>query len=404
MKIVAFSTYYSRGGAGKAAFKFCKLLVESGADLSLYTSQQVKSDQNYSWVHYLRTSNSNTWKLIDSVMRRVLCLKGLGLYSSGLIGRVDKQAMKSVVADADVILLFWVNDGFISISDIRYISRKSVPIYWRLSDQWPLSNGLHYIEPAAVSRLPSISRFALNILDRFKQNSLTSNNIHYIAPSQWIYKLACRRIGGDERVVYLPTTVDLVQFTPDKRLRGRLRYNFDDKSLYILYGAESSTTDPRKGYDLLRTALAKLPTSYLDKSIKLVIFGGKGSFEKGALPVEVITLGRLDFSLDLPFLYAACDVFVAPARMENLANTCLEAIASGLPVISFDVGGMPDVIENNVNGFLTRPYDCTQFGLNILTVLGEHERFSIAARQIAEQKFCDSMAILKLQEVNLING
>lgn len=100
----------------------------------------------------------------------------------------------------------------------------------------------------------------------------------------------------------------------------------------------------------------------------------------------------------------ACDIFVAPARMENLANTCLEAVASGLPVVSFDVGGMRDLIEDNVNGFLTNRYDTKQFASNILAALEGRERYRIVSRRIAESRFCESKAVLKIQEIGLNNG
>ena len=48
-----------------------------------------------------------------------------------------------------------------------------------------------------------------------------------------------------------------------------------------------------------------------------------------------------------------CDVYVAPSIEENLANTVLESMACGTPVVAFDIGDlMPDAIDHKINGYL----------------------------------------------------
>jgi glycosyltransferase involved in cell wall biosynthesis len=52
-------------------------------------------------------------------------------------------------------------------------------------------------------------------------------------------------------------------------------------------------------------------------------------------------------------VYSAADVFVIPSLMDNLPNTVLESLMCGTPVIGFPVGGIPDMIQNGENGFIT---------------------------------------------------
>ena len=57
----------------------------------------------------------------------------------------------------------------------------------------------------------------------------------------------------------------------------------------------------------------------------------------------------------MPELYAEHDVFVFPSLMEGLPSVLLEAMATGMPVITTETCGMPDVVENEVNGRLIPP-------------------------------------------------
>jgi len=53
----------------------------------------------------------------------------------------------------------------------------------------------------------------------------------------------------------------------------------------------------------------------------------------------------------------AMDVFVLPSLNEGMSNTLLEAMACGLPVLATNVGGNPEIIENDINGCLFIPGD-----------------------------------------------
>jgi glycosyltransferase involved in cell wall biosynthesis len=60
---------------------------------------------------------------------------------------------------------------------------------------------------------------------------------------------------------------------------------------------------------------------------------------------------------EMPSLYAAHDVFVFPSLVEGMPLTLLEAMASGMPVVTTETCGMADVVENDVNGLLVLPAD-----------------------------------------------
>jgi len=84
------------------------------------------------------------------------------------------------------------------------------------------------------------------------------------------------------------------------------------------------------------------------------------------------------------------DVMLLPSIEEGIANVVLEAMATGTPVISTDVGGMNEVIDNGVSGYLVQPRDVNALADALLqfTVMNEEQRFAIAnsAREAASKQ------------------
>ncbi|MEQ9358330.1 MAG: glycosyltransferase [Coleofasciculus chthonoplastes F2-STO-03] len=101
-------------------------------------------------------------------------------------------------------------------------------------------------------------------------------------------------------------------------------------------------------------------------------------------------LGQLRDTLSLALVYSAPDVFVAPSVQDNLPNTIMEAIACGTPCVAFNIGGMPDMIEHQQNGYLVQPYDSEELAHGITWVLQDEQRrqaLSHRAREKFEQEF-----------------
>lgn len=80
------------------------------------------------------------------------------------------------------------------------------------------------------------------------------------------------------------------------------------------------------------------------------------------------------FSLEeMPSVYKAADVFVLPSENETFGQVFIEAMASGVPVIGTNVGGIPEIISDSYNGFLVAPDDSTMLEQKIELVLKDKD-------------------------------
>jgi len=95
-------------------------------------------------------------------------------------------------------------------------------------------------------------------------------------------------------------------------------------------------------------------------------------------------------------LLAAADVFLLPSAQESFGLAALEAMACQVPVVASRVGGLPEVIEHEVNGFLHAPDDLDGMAASALRLLSDEalaRRMGEAARQGAHQRFCDARIV-----------
>jgi glycosyltransferase involved in cell wall biosynthesis len=111
---------------------------------------------------------------------------------------------------------------------------------------------------------------------------------------------------------------------------------------------------------------------------------------RGALEQQAAQLGIagqvrfLGVRQDVPALLAAADLFVLPSRSEGMPNALLEAMAAGLPVVSFEVGGVGEVLVHGVTGLLVPPEDADGLARAMLALLEneqERRRLGAAARE-----------------------
>jgi glycosyltransferase involved in cell wall biosynthesis len=146
---------------------------------------------------------------------------------------------------------------------------------------------------------------------------------------------------------------------------------------------------PIKGYDLLIEAFAEVRAKH--PGARLEIAGEGPSRADLERRVAILGLGHavtfLGWCENLPALMARWSLFVQPSMEEALGITVLQAMASGLPVVASDVGGLPEIVKNGVTGLLVPPADVSMLAEGLADLLTQPDRcqqLGEAARESAE--------------------
>ena len=119
-----------------------------------------------------------------------------------------------------------------------------------------------------------------------------------------------------------------------------------------------------------------------------MVFGQHEPHSPPRLGFQTHYTGHLHDDLSLRVLYSAADVMVVPSRQEVFGQTASEAHACGIPVVAFDTGGLPEIVEDSVTGALAEPFDPQALATAIRWVLEDPQRrraLGVAARDRAER-------------------
>jgi glycosyltransferase involved in cell wall biosynthesis len=301
----------------------------------------------------------------------------------------------SAALPADIVHLHWTNAGFVSVADIGAIS---VPTVWTLHDMWAFTGGCQYDDGCGryaegCGRCPLLgSQRPVDLSSRrfkAKRERWSGSDITVVSPSRWLASEARRSaVFEDKRIEVIRNGLDTARFKPIHRGFARDALGLPQGQRLLLFGAMNANSDQRKGWDLLQAALARLePGATGEAAIALVVFGSSPAREEHVHGLRAIHVGMLGDEISLALLYAACDVFVAPSRQDNLPNTVAEALACGTPCVAFDIGGMPDMIEHQRNGYLAQAFDADDLAHGIrwcLSLTDERwQSLCVAAREAA---------------------
>jgi glycosyltransferase involved in cell wall biosynthesis len=140
------------------------------------------------------------------------------------------------------------------------------------------------------------------------------------------------------------------------------------------YGSVIGWIRPDKGADVLIEAASSIRREFPDRTCVLIGEGGVASARQQARALglhEVVSfLGR---RMDARAVMAQLEVVVIPSRREGLPLVLLEAMALGRPIVATAVGGIPEVIQDGVNGLLVPPEDPSARAEAVVRVLSDPE-------------------------------
>jgi glycosyltransferase involved in cell wall biosynthesis len=194
---------------------------------------------------------------------------------------------------------------------------------------------------------------------------------------RWAATSLVNDYGVDEsRIRVIPPGVNVDLFHARERPPG----NLGRRARILFVGGQF---ERKGGVDLL-DAMRRLGTrAELD-----VVTGTK----VGVLPEGVtvrVHRGLSPQSPELVRLYREADIFALPSWGDCMPQAIAEALASGLPVVATDVGAIPEMVNDSVNGYLVRPRDPRALGIALETLVADSRKraaFGRWSRVFAEQE------------------
>lgn len=404
MKIFHCNTLGS-GGAATAASRLQTALCAEGVESCMGTMQCSQGAKRQCCLigNWQRRFSLLALRA-ENVFFRLLGTKFNHIFSTGLFPSSVHNRINA--KNADIVHLHWVQENFVPLWSLTRIDR---PIVMTLHDTWGFTGGCHILQgcdqyATGCAACPRVSPHAQWIVRQginIKRRAYDSAQINVVIPSRaYLYMARQSTLLRQCKLHHIPNSIDTVSYAPLEQEWAQQIMNLTPRMPTLLFGAMAATADFNKGYDLLYQALHHLP-QYTTQSPQLLVFGASDGVKSiSGYPVHY--LGRLHDDVALRAAYCAADVFVCPSREDNLPNTVMESLACGTPVAAFAVGGIPEMVEDKVNGCLATPQDPDALARAIAYILEDVERrtqMRHAARRVVEERY--AMPVVAKQYINL---
>ncbi|QNM86255.1 glycosyltransferase [Polaribacter pectinis] len=392
MKVLQI-TYSSKGGAGIAAKRLHTALQQNGVS-SAYLSTNLTIDFKNEIV------NDSFFKYKKPTILKRIGLKFLNLFPiskksqlSKKINQYKKEKGFEIISspfssfklqnhplflEADIINLHWVS-GILDYTTFFKACKK--PIVWTFHDMNPFLGMFHYKN--------DYNKATIELADFNKKiENIQEQNLNYIkkgaiiSPSKWLLEEA---IAGGFFTRFIKknivNSIDLDTFAIKNKVELRSNYSIKKNEFVILFVAED-VSNYRKGFDLLLDSLSYL--NEIQFTILTIGIDKPNNYGK----VKVISLGKIYDENKIVEIYNLADVFVLPSREDNLPNVILESFAVGLPIISYNIGGIKEHVLPNKTGFISKELTGVSLSEKIIAFYKAKESFnSLQIRKYAEEHF-----------------
>lgn len=347
MKIVQINTTCGAGSTGKICMAVSQILTENKTEnYILYSS--AKSEYSFG----IKYSN-------------ILSVKLQALYSriAGNYGFDAKHTTKKLIKtlkkiNPDIIHIHNIHSHACNLEILfNYIRKNNIKTYWTFHDCWAFTGYCPHFDMIGCDKWKSqcynciqSSQFSWffdrsKYLYNKKKQILSNLNLTIITPSEWLAGLVKQSFLKDYPVKVINNGIDLSIFKPTKS-NFREKYNIEDK--FIILGVAYGW-GIRKGLDVF----CKLSEQLENDKYKIVLVGTDDNVDK-QLPDTIISIHRTQNQTELAEIYTAADLLINPTREENYPTVNMEAIACGTPVLTFDTGGSPEILDNECGSIVPK--------------------------------------------------
>lgn len=253
--------------------------------------------------------------------------------------------------EPDIIHLHNIHGYYINIKMLfEYIKQKQIKVVWTLHDCWSFTGHCACYDMCGCSKWKNgcnkcnrKNAYPKSYIDnsminwKEKKELFNYENMVLVTPSVWLHDEVKKSFFKEKEIKIINNGIDIENFAPQK---SSFRTSYGLQEAKVILGVASEWRE-EKGLDDFILLAGLLPSNY-----RIVMIGTDKKIDK-ILPKEIISIHRTNNVQELAEIYTSADVFVNLTKEDNFPTVNIEALACGTPIITYNTGGSPEIIDKS---------------------------------------------------------
>lgn len=371
MKVLHINKSDLDGGAAIAGYRLHKGLLAQGVNSRLLVGKVTSSDDTVGII-----PSGSTKKLLEKSLARFISYFGLNYIH--ILNSVDIPK-HSFYQEADVLNFhnLHAGTGYFNYLTIPLLTEEK-PAIFTLHDMWSFTGHCAYSYDCDrwktgcgkcpyPDTYPTIQTDNTYLEWKLKNWVYSRSRLTIVTPSYWLTEQAKQSMLKHFDIHHIPYGIDTQTYQALDSEQCRSVLGIPKHKKVLMFGAQS-LTDSRKGGDLLVKALQCLPESLKSETL-LITLGNRSKTISQSIKMETLNLGYVNSERLQSIAYSAADLFIFPTRADNLPLVLQESMACGTPMVSFQIGGIPDLVRPGITGYLAEPENADDLCNGIVQLL-----------------------------------
>lgn len=380
MRILQINTIDRKGGAAKVAWLLKEEFERRGYYAPFFVGTKHSDNPNVFLIKkpnkILATLSKLAGRNLESTLKRKIPFwlsNDVDLFLS------SKKLLKTdQFKESDIIHCHNLHSNFFKLLNLVNITKQK-PTVWTLHDMWSITahcayayegqvNNRGFFQCPSMDIYPPISWHNENYLEKRKRSIYEKSKFHIVVPSKWLANKVKQSILNKHPLTVIYNGIDTSIFKPHPRDQVRRELGLPLDKKIIIFVAKGGKNHPRKGVGYFESVIESFKNR--GDLVFLNIGGDTNHAHK-----DVVNVSYVAEDLRLAQYYSAADMLIYPSLADNCPLVILESMACGLPIVSFDTGGIPELVEHKINGYVAKYKDANDLktGVGYLLSLSPRE-------------------------------
>lgn len=339
MKIVQINAVCGKGSTGKISVAISELLTNNGIENYILYSL---GESDYPLA--IKCASKFDVK-INALRSRIF--GNLGFYGKSITNNIVK-CLEDI--KPNIVHLHNIHSHNVHLEILfNYFKKNKIKVYWTFHDCWAITGYCMHFDMIGCKKwktvchnCPQSKDFSWFIdkskhLYEKKKGLFSGLDLTIITPSKWMANKVKQSYLKNYPIEIINNGIDLSIFKPTPS-DFKEKYKIEDKKIIL---GVAFGWGYKKGLDVFIDLSKRLSDKY-----KIVLVGTNENVDK-VLSHNILSIHKTENQKQLAEIYSSADVFVNATREDTFPTVNIEALACGTPVVTFNTGGSPEILDES---------------------------------------------------------